>query len=50
MNNFVSPPKLFLDALLFGLYVDKVSFHVLSKAVIIEIKKEQSRVLTHPFE
>lgn len=43
-------PWLFLDALLFGLYVNKVKFPVLSKAVIIESKKEQSRVLMYLFE
>ena len=39
-----------MDALLFGLYVDKVKVPILSKAVIIESKKKQSRVLTYLFE
>lgn len=40
MSNFAFSPRLYLDALLFGFYVDKVKFPVLSKAVIIESMKE----------
>lgn len=39
-----------MDALLFGLYVDRVKVPTLSKAVTVESKTERSRVLTYLFE